>query len=424
MPKIALTDAFVRGSKCITGELVEWADTRERGLSLRVTAAGVKSWTFRYRDAAGNRKRISLGRVDDVPLADARIAAGAERGKIHQGVDPSVERRSRKATAAKEAANTIEAVGGRYFELAPLGRHKQSGRPKKQRTLDDERSYFDRLIIPELGPDRLSDLTRYRLQEFIDEVGDEHSPGAARNCRVVLQAIYAFANWQDIVSVNPCQYVAAPKVSARETVMTDEQLSALWRGCDTAHQVDDPDFTVSRSVALSIMVAAATLQRRGEVTGMMMSELDLDRALWTIPGTRTKNGRTHVVPLSPLALKLIREAIALAGDRDEVFPSPRDKTRAILPAALTRAFRRVCAQYKIVGVRPHDLRRTGATNLTSERIGVSRFVVSKVLNHSSDAGDGAAVTAVYDRNAYLPEKRKALDSWADLLQGIVSAEPA
>ena len=66
----------------------------------------------------------------------------------------------------------------------------------------------------------------------------------------------------------------------------------------------------------------------------------------------------------------------------------------------------------------------GADPTGAERIGVSRFVVSKVLNHSSDAGDGAAVTAVYDRNAYLPEKRKALDSWAELLQVIVSAEPA
>jgi hypothetical protein len=69
---------------------------------------------------------------------------------------------------------------------------------------------------------------------------------------------------------------------------------------------------------------------------------------------------------------------------------------------------------------PHDLRRTGATALTSERIGIQRFIVSRVLNHASDTGDAAAVTAVYDRHAYLPEKRKALDAWAALLTEIAA----
>ncbi len=70
-------------------------------------------------------------------------------------------------------------------------------------------------------------------------------------------------------------------------------------------------------------------------------------------------------------------------------------------------------------IRPHDLRRTGATNLTGEELGFSRFIVSQVLNHSSDTGNGAAVTSVYDRNEYLPEKRRALDAWALQLLQIV-----
>jgi hypothetical protein len=60
--------------------------------------------------------------------------------------------------------------------------------------------------------------------------------------------------------------------------------------------------------------------------------------------------------------------------------------------------------------------------MTSERIGIQRFIVSRVLNHASDRGDAAAVTAVYDRNAYLPEKRRALDAWARLLSEIVENE--
>ena len=68
---------------------------------------------------------------------------------------------------------------------------------------------------------------------------------------------------------------------------------------------------------------------------------------------------------------------------------------------------------------PHDFRRTGATAITGERIGIPRFIVSRVLNQMSDSGGAAAVTGVYDRNEYLSEKRRAIDAWAALLVEVV-----
>ena len=76
----------------------------------------------------------------------------------------------------------------------------------------------------------------------------------------------------------------------------------------------------------------------------------------------------------------------------------------------------------IVDATAHDFRRTGATNLTGERLRVPRFIVSRVLNQISDTGGAAAVTEVYDRNEYLAEKRRALDAWASRLRDIVSGE--
>lgn len=417
MPKTTLTDAFVRGSKSVTGELVEWNDTRERGLSLRVTAAGVKSWTFRYHDAAGSRKRIGLGRLDDVTLNEARAAAGAERQKLHGGADPSTLRKTAKATAKTAALTTVEQVGERYFAESAQGRHRPNGRPKRAATISSEKGYFDRLVVPKLGREPLAGLTRARLQSFLNDVSDERSQNVARQCRVVLQGIYTFAIWQEIVPTNPVQFVTARQGEARDTVLTDAQLRAVWKGFDESAASDD--VSVSRPVSLAVMLSAVTLQRRGEVSGMVRDELDLHRRLWTIPGHRTKNHRTHVVPLSGLAVKILQEALQLAGNQPFVFPSPRKRDAPILPAAISHAFRRVCADAKLGRITPHDLRRTGATNLTGERIGTTRFIVSKVLNHVSDAGDGAAVTAIYDRNAYLPEKRKALDAWAELLIAIV-----
>ena len=106
--------------------------------------------------------------------------------------------------------------------------------------------------------------------------------------------------------------------------------------------------------------------------------------------------------------------------RGYLFPSPRGSEKPIKPAAISLAFYRMAKAIGLQDVRTHDLRRTGSTNITSERIGIPRFVVSKVLNQVSDTGGAASVTSVYDRHEYLSEKRRALDAWAALLQSIVT----
>jgi integrase len=171
-----------------------------------------------------------------------------------------------------------------------------------------------------------------------------------------------------------------------------------------------------------------TLQRRGEVVGMRFADLDLRANVWTIPGATTKNHRTHVVPLSPQAVAAIEAALSLRSGQGRaspfVLPSPRSRDEAVGAMALTHAWRRLLPhvlvgpdERPLANATPHDLRRTGATNLTSERIGVSRFVVSRLLNHSD--ASSSSVTAIYDRNEYLAEKRQALNAWAELLSTIV-----
>ena len=85
-------------------------------------------------------------------------------------------------------------------------------------------------------------------------------------------------------------------------------------------------------------------------------------------------------------MELIGKALAIRGCESEfVFPSPRDTDRPIKPAALTRAFGRIRKALDLGDIRPHDLRRTGATNLTSEHLGFARFTVSKVLKATISA---------------------------------------
>ena len=86
--------------------------------------------------------------------------------------------------------------------------------------------------------------------------------------------------------------------------------------------------------------------------------------------------------------------------------------------ALTRAMNRVARSLKLPRATPHDFRRTGGSNITSERIGMSRFIVGQILAHT----EGGVTGRHYDKNDYLPEKRRALDAWAALLQKIVDGK--
>jgi integrase len=161
-----------------------------------------------------------------------------------------------------------------------------------------------------------------------------------------------------------------------------------------------------------------TGQRRSEIAALTWSEIDKGAKLWTIPAARTKNGREHLIALSPLALDIIGDTkignfVFSTGAKGDVPISGWSKFKSALDIVVEKELRRICADEDTsrIHLEPwhlHDLRRTCATNLA--RIGVDRQTVEKILNHS----DGT-VTGIYDRFDRLDERRKALDAWAKRL---------
>jgi integrase len=123
-----------------------------------------------------------------------------------------------------------------------------------------------------------------------------------------------------------------------------------------------------------------------------------------------KNGSAHIVPLSPLAVELFEEAIERAGATDLIFQNAATR-RSITGHAVAKAMNRTLEHFGLEDVTPHDLRRTAATGMA--KLGISRLVIDKVLNHVS--ADRSTIAGVYDRHAYQAEKRHALESWASHL---------
>ena len=150
---------------------------------------------------------------------------------------------------------------------------------------------------------------------------------------------------------------------------------------------------------------------------MRISELDLRQRTWTLPGNRTKNKNSHVVPLSDLAITIIEEAIAEAGeDADFVFPQGDG---SLPPLAVAKTIWRT--QLGLAHWTAHDLRRSAVTGMA--RLGVQPIVLGHVVNHRSITKAGVTLS-VYSHYDYDGEKRAALDLWAERLQAIVQGGAA
>jgi integrase len=423
------TIASVQAAKPVPNRQVEYPDAKVPGLALRVSPGGNKSWTLRYRTNEGEQRRLTLGRYPSVSLSKARELAHKAVGRVAEGVDPAKEKRSSKAAAQTKKLSTVATLIESYFDDAARGRNKPNGRPKRTSTLNMERDYFERLIKPRFGPLPVVDLNRHELQRFLDDIGHT-APASSRHCRNVIRQAFNYGIRREVVEKNPAQLTELPASLSRERVLTDDELRAIWEAANAPASVKG--LTMSDATGLAICFALVTLQRGGEVCGVHAREIDREGKLWTIPGPRTKNHRIHVVPLSDLALNVLDRAFTIAtralkatnGSSTNrwvgyAFPS-RSSGRPLTRHAFTRAVKRMTNALTIPDATAHDFRRTGSTNITSERIGIPRFIVSRVLNQVSDTGGAAAVTGVYDRNEYFSEKRRALAAWSSLLQEIMA----
>jgi integrase len=368
------------------------------GFGIRVSPRGGKAWVWVYR-FDGRPRRMTLGTYPQLGLADARIKLAEARKQLERGTDPGeVKVRNCKAERASE---TVQELAAAYLE--------KWARPRKRSAAEDER-ILRKDVIPSWGRRKAKDIARRDVTALLDGIVDRGSPIAANRTLAVIRRMFGWALSRDIVPVSPCVAVKAPaKERRRDRVLRADEIAALWCA------LDNPELTMSVGIRLALKLQLATAQRKGEVIGAEWSEFDLDGRVWTIPAERAKNGMPHRVPLSSLALAVLADiASAQQPAKDALrwlFPSPRTG-KAITGPAVDHAMRENRDLVGADDATPHDLRRTAASHMTS--IGISRLVVSKILNHAEPG-----VTAVYDRHSYDAEKRAALDAWGARLEEII-----
>jgi integrase len=265
-------------------------------------------------------------------------------------------------------------------------------------------------VLPKLARRRLDSIKKADVLKITDSIRDAGAEVQANRVLAFLRRFFNFCLERDHLSQNPTAGIAKPtKEVARDRVLSPDE---ICRVMNAARQMGYPFGPFVEMLVL-------TGQRRDEVAGMRWDEVSKAENVWVLPASRSKNGKAHTVHLSEAAMAVLRSVPHL-DECELVFPATRVRRKTedgITPPALpisgfSTAKRRLDEVCGVVNWTLHDLRRSFATHCT-ERLGQSPVVVDKILNHQS--GSVRGIAAVYQRGAYLDERRRAMEAWATFI---------
>jgi integrase len=366
------------------------------GLYLIVQPSGAKAWAVRYRHHGATRK-YTIGAYPLYGLKEAREAGGKVLRAVAEGRDPGQERDQARAAKADSFEHVVEEF---------LERHvRRSNRP---RTAQETERLLRQHVLPRWRGRIVHEITRRDVLEVLDRVVDDGAPIAANRVLAATRKLFNWAIARDIISASPCAGVKPPTDErARDRVLSDDELLHVWRAADKIGGTFGP----------LVKLLALTGQRRDEVAKMRWEEVDIDKRLWTLPPTRTKNNQAHDVPLSAAALAILDSV-----PRNESSPFVLTNGGASPASGYSKGKRRLDALLPADTPpwRLHDLRRTCASGMA--RLGINLPVIEKCLNHTS--GSFAGIVGVYQRHNFADEKRAAFEAWGRHVDSLVSGKPA
>ncbi|MEO9132439.1 MAG: site-specific integrase, partial [Sphingomonas sp.] len=168
------------------------------------------------------------------------------------------------------------------------------------------------------------------------------------------------------------------------------------------------DYSGHPVTKLALRFSAHVFQRPGEIRQAEWSEIDFDRAIWTIPASRMKQRQSHRVPLSRQALAILQDAHALSGGGRFVFPKLGSSLKPMCENAINGALRRMGYGADIMTA--HGFRST-ASSLLNESGKWNPDAIERSLAHA----DANQVRAAYHRGAYWPERVEMATWWSDHL---------
>lgn len=403
MPKRKLTAAFV--DKVSTDKQIDFYDENTPGLGLRVSPGGTKTFFYRYRFNGKNR-RYSISRYSKkvYTLSKARIEVDQLRSNVKKGGDPVGEEQEKKKT------NRLKADREKSFTELTQEFKKIHFKSLGKKTQDEYERIIDVEFTPLLGKMKANQVQKSQIIALLDNKAiNQDKATMANRMRARLHTIYSFGIHRGIVETNPVSGIKPyPNgETKRERYYSEKEIWLIWKALN---QINQPANSILKILFL-------TGQRKRETMEMEWNHLNGN--IWTIPEHLAKNNKEHDVPLSDSAMNIIKYMKTINGTKTYVFNSPvlddapiKDISRSISKVKIFKE-----DDFSVPDFTMHDIRRTTGTHMA--KLNISRTVLGKILNHKRMSGDDQ-VTAIYDRHAYIDEKRQALQKWAKHLNQITS----
>ena len=352
-----LTVRRVRDAKPKAKTWILW-DAVVKGLGLRITPAGAKSYILNYR-VGGRERRATLARASELSLKAARKRAGAELAAIRAGESDPLERQRQ----SKEAPTVNDGLDRFFIEYAP--ERIATGRMTPT-TVAKYRNQADNYLRPALGKRRVVDVTRVDIENTVRRLA--RTPALRNRVLAFASRLFnLFETWEwRLQHTNPVRGVDRAREEARDRIFSPSEIAALEAALAETEMANP-------AAVAAIRFAAVTGLRIGEILAIQWAHVDFETSRLLLPETKTGR-RHHDLPSAALAIltRLPRMNVW-------AFTTGRDAPVTYRTARLH--FSRVVRMAGLEDVRLHDLRRTVMT--TAAAAGVGMYVLRDLLGHKT-----------------------------------------
>lgn len=379
------------------------------GLYLVVPSSGTASWMLRF---TSNKKRreMTLAKVKDLTLANARLEAATKMKQVRDGFDPLIQRKR----AEQESIKTVNDLFNDWYPTL-VKRLKYPEIPKRVYTKD---------IAPVIGDIKLDQISARDIRTTINAITAAGKPTIANDALGYCKQLFNHAIKLDLIAGNPASAFtvrdAGGVEKSKDRALTTSELKQFF---DTAKK-NPMSFTRDNYLACTLLVCLGV--RKSELCEAKWEEFDLEKAVWELPKERSKTNVGLSIPLALPVIQWFEELKMRSCGSDYVFPSRRaSKNPHMGPDTLNRAITKLFGHEpgkkkqppNLMGDMPHftvhDLRRTCRTLLAQQ--GTPGYVAERCLNHKLKGVEG-----IYDKYDYFEERKIALASLATTIEEMVS----
>lgn len=372
------------------------------GLQLKIKKDGRKVWEIRYT-INGKPKQTTLGTYPKLSLAGARKRREEVRVMVLDNIDPVQKRREEKETTKKEEIvkqNTFKNVSIEWVEKQRL-RLGDTTLSKYERAL--ERDFY-----PVIGDVSMNDITRQNIIAIAQTIQERGALETAHRLLNLCNQIWRYALQLEKVERNIINDISKKDVlqsfkkSNYRTITDKERIGELMGAID--------GYKGEFSTKAALKLLTLTFVRPYNIRFAEWSEFDLKNKVWIIPASKMKMRKTHTIPLTTQAIKILEDIYPYTCDAKYVFHSPISRLKPISENTLNQALKRLEFGGEIVS---HGFRAMFST-LAYESGLFRSEVIEDLLAHQ----EKNQVKRAYNRAEYETEKRAAMQWWSDFLDNI------